>query len=118
MSTSKDNALPQAGFMYSDSSIWTMEDRRYFFRCISHMVGNIDKSELYRRQLQNLRIDQMGYEAKIISKCAFYDVPKALRFLNKKSLKCLIDVSIPSSTIALSNRPLSVSPYRELNVRY
>ena len=118
MHTANKSTLPEAEFLYSDSSTWSMDDRLYFFRCISHMVGNIDKSELCRKQLHDLHIDQMGYEARVISKCAFYEVPNALYFLNKESLKCLIEVPIPSSAITLSNRPLSVSPYRELNVRY
>ena len=104
-------------FCKTDSYSWDSSDLLYFYRGLSHLLGNLDKRNDYKDRLRSLDLSRLSPEAVLVAKCAFHDVPAGLRFLSKKSLAALLTVGLPSEPVVLTaDKDLEASPYKRYGV--
>lgn len=103
-------------FCYTDSSKWDRDTCYLFHRHISHLAGNIDKSEACRERLRSLDVSEMGEEARIIFKCVISEMPAAARFLSPSSIRAVLAAMPPDDPLYLTDRSLALSVYKRYNV--
>ena len=104
-------------FCKTDSYSWDSPDLLYFYRGLSHLLGNLDKRNDYKDRLRSLDLSRLSPSAVLVAKCAFHDVPAGLTFLSKKSLSALLAVSRPQEPIVLTEgKSMESSPYKKYGV--